>query len=93
MEPPLKAGSISHGHVHIPSLPMATGLMRTSSLRTRDLGYELPQNNQNKGVVHRITLLSATSLTNSCSLCLSHLHGYEKDLTGLSDLFFYQLRS
>lgn len=53
MELPSQAGSISHGHVHIPSLPVATGpqgCVRTPSLRTWGLGYELPQNNQNKGL-------------------------------------------
>jgi len=53
MELPLQAGSISHGHVHIPSLPVATGPrghMRTPSLTAWSLGYELPQNNQNGGL-------------------------------------------
>lgn len=84
MELPLQAGSISHGRVHIPSLPVPIGpqgCVRTPSLRTWGLGYELPQNNQDKGLqnhqpkvsfstVHRTNpniLLSATSLkTTAC---------------------------
>lgn len=36
---------------------------------------------------------SSWDFTKSCSLCLSHLSGFEKDLISLSDVCFYKLRS